>query len=66
MVVSFAVRHFCREFLYGKMAAWVIRKTKGLFSFHGPLDVLELRDRNKSVLKKECGFEICGEVYSNV
>ena len=48
------------------MAAWVIRKTKGLFSFHGPLDVLELRDRNKSVLKKECGFEICEEVYSNV
>ena len=40
------------------------RGTAGSFSFlGGPLDVLELRDRRKDVLKRDCGLEICKEMY---
>ena len=31
MVVSFAVKHFCGEFLHGKIVAWVIRQNEDLF-----------------------------------
>ena len=66
MVERFAVKHFSDGFLNRKMAAWVNRGTGGSFSFlGGPLDVLELRDRRRDVLKRDCGLEICKEMYSN-
>ena len=42
------------------------RETGGSFSFlGGPLDVLELRDHRRGVLKREYELEICKEMYSN-
>ena len=37
-----------------------------IFFLGVPMDVLELCDHKRGVLKRECGLEICNEMYSNV
>lgn len=43
-----------RVFLSGKMAAWVNGKADCFF-FGGLLGVLEVREYNRGVLRRECG-----------
>lgn len=64
MVGRFAIRHFCSGFLYGKMAAWLIGRLKVYFLLGGSLNMLEVCDNERVVLRKKCVFKMCGETYS--
>ena len=37
-----------------------------IFFLDDPLDMLELRQRNRGALRIDCGIKTCREIYSNV
>ena len=58
MLERFPTRHFCGGFLNRKMTACLNGESGDLFFFlDGPLDVLEVCNNERGVLRKECGLE---------
>ena len=61
MVGGFAITHFCSRFLDSNEIEWGDRK----FFFLGcQLDVVEVSDNERGMLRKDCGIEMCRELYS--
>ena len=57
--------HFCVGFLNGKMTTWLNGETEDFIFFSdGPLDVLEVCDNERGVLRKECRLEMCTQTHS--
>ena len=62
--MRYIVGHFCGGFLDGKMTACLNEESDDLFFGGGPLDMLEVCDNERAVLRKKCGLEICRGKYS--
>ena len=59
MVVRFAKRHFCGGFLDGKMTK--LNGNTEDFFLVGPVDVLEVCDNERDMLRKELGSKCVGK-----
>ena len=58
MLRRFAIRHFRGGFLDRKMTAYLNGESGDLFFFlDGPLDLLEVCNKERGVFRKECGLE---------